>query len=387
MIQTDENITCRISNEENDPLWDNFVASQPGGYHEQTIPWAIVRKYAGWSSRRIILENREKITAGAQILFKYVKPLGEIGHIPYGPCIAGDSPEIAGHLLSEIIEFVKKEKIRYLVIVPPYYGDYLLPVISALGFRPVIEELFPGVLITSTTLIDLIKPLTEILSEMKLQTRYNIKYAIRKGIQIREGSKNDIGTFFELMVDTCTRRKTKPTHPDKKFFEILWDLFHEKGWVRLHLAEYNQENVCAALSFSFGDTFRIWKFGWSGKYGSLNPSNALYWRMIELAKSEGYRYIDLVSVDTEISKAMESGREITPALKARYFYGATVFKMGFGGKLLHLPYSYCYVPSPVLRFLFNTFGRSLLEQSWFNRLINLIFGARNNRVSGGDARN
>jgi lipid II:glycine glycyltransferase (peptidoglycan interpeptide bridge formation enzyme) len=371
-----ESETFIRTEEKENPLWDNFVSSIPGGYHEQTIPWAKVQAFAGWSSKRIILEKSGKIVAGAQILLQHSGIFGTIGYISYGPCIADGSLPLANELLYELKRFAKVEKVSYLVINPPYYGDYLIPFIHEAGFRPTTNELPPKGLITSTLLIDLTKSVDELLGEMHIKTRYNIRHASRMGIKIMEGTRPDIDSFFNLMLETCARRKSPPTHPDKRFFELLWDAFHDRGWIKLHFAEYNGEKVCAALSFSFGDVFRIWKFGWSGRYEKIHPSNALYWALIKFAKNNGYRYFDMVSVDTEIARELEKNQEIPPKLQTRYFYGPTKFKMGFGGKVMHLPPAYCYFTNPLLRFFYNTLGRKMLHQKWLAHLINVIWSKR-----------
>jgi lipid II:glycine glycyltransferase (peptidoglycan interpeptide bridge formation enzyme) len=367
---------CSLSVDEENPSWDNFVAGLPGGHHEQTIPWAKIRKLNGWDSMRIIIEKNGKIIAGAQLLLCRISFFGKIGYISYGPCVAEKSAEVAEKLLQEILRITKDEKINYLTISLPYFGDYLIPLLRAGKFRPIIDGLPPPSLMTSTLLIDLKKSSHEILAGMKAKTRYNINYGIRKGIEIREGTREDIDIFFTLMIATCARRKSNPSHPNKRFFELLWDNFYNKGWVRIHIAEFNKEPVCAMLSFSFGDTFRVWKFGWSGYLSNLFPNNVLYWKLIELSKLEGFRRFDFVSVDTAVSKAFQNGHAITQSLEAKYFYGPTVFKMGFGGEVMHLPGAYCYFPNPIMRMSYNILGHLLLRQKWIMNLLALMWDKR-----------
>jgi peptidoglycan pentaglycine glycine transferase (the first glycine) len=360
---------CRISGDEENPSWDNFIAGIPGGHHEQTVPWAKVRSFDGWSSKRIILEQDGTIIAGAQILLRKMPFFGSIGYISYGPCVHGNSLEIAEKLLQEIVHFTKVEKIGYLTINLPYFADYFIPLLLASKFLPIVDGFPPPRLMTSTLLIDLSKDLDEILAEMKSKTRYNIRNSIRHGIIVREGSSTDIDLFFDLMIKTCTRRNSPPSHPNKKFFEILWENFYPRGWVKIHIAEYNQEPVCAILSFTFGDIFRIWKFGWSGNYNTFSPSNALYWNLIQIAKQEGFRHFDFVSLDTEVSKAIQQELPITPQLMARYFYGPTVFKMGFGGEVIHLPGHYCFFSNPFIRATYKVFRRIIFKNEWMKHAL------------------
>jgi peptidoglycan pentaglycine glycine transferase (the first glycine) len=360
----DAEYICRISADEDNPAWDDFVSRIPGAHHEQTIPWANVRMFHGWHSKRIILEKDGRIMAGTQLLIKSIKYFGKIGYISYGPCLAEKSVEIAEKLVQEIIRMAGLEKITYMTINLPYYGDYMKPLLLKKKFLPIIDGIPPPRLMTTTLLINLEKSLDELLAEMKIKTRYNINHSIRKGIEIREGTREDIDLFFNLMLATCERRNTLPSHPDKGFFELLWDNFYSKGWLRIHIAEYNKEPVCAGLSFSFGDTFRFWKFGWSGAYGKYSPNNGLYWKLIELAKQDGFRRFDLVYLETKVVNAIQQGLPVTPELEATHFYGPTHFKMGFGGDVMHLPGAYCYFPNPFIRKSYNIVGNLLLKQKW-----------------------
>lgn len=62
LAQTGNTICC--STAEDDPAWDAFVASLPGGSHVQTSMWARVKAVVHWRAVRIMLLHDE--TAAGQ---------------------------------------------------------------------------------------------------------------------------------------------------------------------------------------------------------------------------------------------------------------------------------------------------------------------------------
>jgi len=365
--------TCNWTYAKADPLWDDFVAGLPDGHYEQTTCWARVREVQGWQVIRLKFERNGNILAGVQILFRKIPWIGKVGYVPYGPCIPVGSDELAHELLGEVKKRVMKERWAYIVMNLPYFGHSLVPVLKKNRFLPAIKELPPKLIVPSTLLIDLTKSLEEILDGFKSKTRQNIRYAIREGLQLREGTREDIDTFFRLMLTTCERRKSDPLHPKIEDFYRFWDSFYEREWVRLFLIDYMQEPVCAAFGFSFGPILFMYQFGWSGQHGHMQPSKLLFWKTIEWAKNKGFRYYDFVSIDTEVSKAVEAGLPINEELQKRAFYGPTHLKLSFGGTIVHLPGAFAYYPNVLLRVFSNTILRLILKQDWFFRLIHAIW--------------
>ena len=45
----------------------------------------------------------------------------------------------------------------------------------------------------------------EVFKEFHQKTRYNIRYARKKGVEIKEGTKEDLKKFHEIMVETGKR--------------------------------------------------------------------------------------------------------------------------------------------------------------------------------------
>jgi lipid II:glycine glycyltransferase (peptidoglycan interpeptide bridge formation enzyme) len=159
----------------------------------------------------------------------------------------------------------------------------------------------------------------------------------------------------------------------------MWREFHPTGWVRLSIAEYHNEPVCAGFSVPFSDVHHLWKFGWSGEYRSLRPSDMLHWESILWAKGRGFKQLDLTQIDPEIATALASGEPVPPALQTRRLYGPTLYKTGFGGRVMLLPGTYSYFLNPLLRYAYSALGARLLRQEGFIKKL----GRMAERVWGG----
>jgi peptidoglycan pentaglycine glycine transferase (the first glycine) len=376
-----EKITnCIWTDETEDRNWDDFVGSMPDGHYEQSTSWARVREAHGWLAIRLKIERNGQICAGAQILFRKVSWIGKVGYIPYGPCIPAGSVDLTNAILTEIRNKSREERWSYVVMNLPSFGHHIVPFLKEYGYSPAMKELPPNILIASTLLMDLGKEPDEIFAGMKSKTRQNIRLGLREGLQMREGSRDDIGDFFRLMISTCERRKAQPLYPDMDSFYRFWDAFSEKGQVRLFFIDFQHEPVCAAFCFSFGQVLFMYQFGWSGEHAHLQPSKVLYWKTIEWARANGFRYCDFVSVDTEVAKAIENGLPVTEELKSKYFYGPTILKMSFGGTVVHLPGPYAYFPNVVLRVFSRTILRLILKQKLVMKAINALWAKQKKRI-------
>jgi lipid II:glycine glycyltransferase (peptidoglycan interpeptide bridge formation enzyme) len=226
----------------------------------------------------------------------------------------------------------------------------------------------------ATTMISLAPAQDRLLARMRASTRYNIRLALRRGVQVREGTRQDIDRFYDLLRATCERRGERPMPSDKAVFHGLWREFGPLGWVRLAMAEYRGEPVCGEFGFAFSDVYRTWKFGWSGQHAAIKACDAVTWNSICHAKQHGFAEVDLVQVDLDVARAVSSGKPVPPDLQERRMFGPTFHKMGFGGRIVPLPHDYVCFPDPVLRLMYKTFGRHVLQRDLFVGLVDRVGG-------------
>jgi len=90
------------------------------------------------------------------------------------------------------------------------------------------------------------RPLNELLKNFHHKTRYNIKLAAKKGIEIYEGNREDLVEFERIMKITGQRDSfvTRPL----SYFEDMYDVLEPKGKFKLYIAKYNVKKALLNIS-------------------------------------------------------------------------------------------------------------------------------------------
>jgi peptidoglycan pentaglycine glycine transferase (the first glycine) len=181
----------------------------------------------------------------------------------------------------------------------------LVPVqeLDLFGFQKT-NNVQPG----KTLLLDLTKSAEELLAVMHPKTRYNIRLAEKKGVEIREGSQSDLDNFYDLISSTYNRKHLK-VYNKGYYQKLLENLTNAK----IYLAEYQNKILAANLILFYGDTATYLHGGSSEEDKNIMAPHLLQWEIIKLAKAQGYRYYDFWGIDE------------------KKWPGVTRFKMGFGG--------------------------------------------------------
>ena len=346
-----------------DTAWDNFVGSSPGGHFSQTSLWAQVRASLGWKVARIIISNGNNIVAGAQILIRTISPFGALAYVSKGPIYISDDIKLADLLIEELHRIRKIYRIQYLAVQPPNNGGAFIKHLIQWGFRKTIEENInpPG-----TILIDLTQDNEDILAQMRTTVRKTIGRSQRKGITTREGSQCDLNTLYQFLVSTSKRKRF--TANTQAYLFKMWEVFNPLGYIKLFFAEYGNEPISALLAIPYKDTVTTWRRGWSGEHRNLHPNVALYWEVIQWAKSHNYHYIDLGGIQTTAAKKILLGEK----LPDEAFDTFTFFKLGFGGKIVLYPETYDFVYNPLLRWAYNGFYPIVMHWPITEKIIGLL---------------
>jgi peptidoglycan pentaglycine glycine transferase (the first glycine) len=344
---TDRPLAIEFQDQLQDDAWDEFVESLPDGHHEQTSRWGQVRAKNGWDLSRVLVRENGVIVGGVQIQARSLRRLGKMAYITYGPCLRDQDPVLVNAAIAGLVQHGRQIGLQFMVVGLPYDGHYMKPGLLASGFQHKPNKIHPH-FIEATAVINLSREPEQMLAAMRRRTRRNVRESLNRGIIVVEQNGDGILEFYKLMLAICQRRNTTPNPGRVEFFLELWERFRPKGWIRLFFAMHGSEPVSAAVAFTFGDWFRVWKVGWSGQFGNLKPNEALWWQMVLWARQNGYRFFDFVEIDPEEARRMASGE-----MDGDSFETVTSFKLGFGGQCQLLPGAYCYVFNPVWRRLFH----------------------------------
>ncbi|MEG1623070.1 MAG: peptidoglycan bridge formation glycyltransferase FemA/FemB family protein [Alistipes sp.] len=180
------------------------------------------------------------------------------------------------------------------------------------------------ILPANTIIVDLNATEQEILTRMKPKTRYNIGLALRKGVDVRLGTINDLQIWYDLYLETAQRNGLHVN--DISYFHSVFAAKMEecKLPVQVKLLIASVDNVPLSAMFLLISSHRAtYLYGASAaSMRNFMPTYAMQWKAIQIAKAYGCREYDLFGVapNAEPSHPM---------------YGLYKFKTGFGGSVFH----------------------------------------------------
>ena len=325
--------------------WDDFVAAHPHGHILQTSPWGELKSAFGWETELVALADDEETGAlvdewcwdahtdapqllcGAQLLYRRLPGgLGQIAYVPFGPLVNWTKHCQLTALLEQMTQAARARGAIAITLEPglpdePQYRRLL----SEAGLVP---SPLGSVQPRRTLIVDISPGEDEILAAMRSKTRYNIRLAARKGVQVREGALADLPAFYRLTEATAARDRFG-VH-ELAYYEQALRLFAPRGQARLLLAEVEGEPVAALMVFALGR--QVWYFyGASGNaHRNKMPNYLLQWEAIRWAKSQGCTEYDLWGVPDAEREQLEA--EFTTRRDG--LWGVYRFKRGFGGRLV-----------------------------------------------------
>lgn len=279
----------------------------------QSSEWGILKSEYGWRVEHLI-----KGDCGAQILFREL-PFGySIGYIPKGP-VGGSINE----LLPELDDTCRKHKAVFLKVEPYLWEEEKsgLDSLPPIGFIASRHKIQPK----RTILIDLSPTEDDILAAMKQKTRYNIRLAFKKGVEVVKSVRIDV--FYKLMEETA-QRDGFGIHAEN-YYQRAYELFHPQGNCELFLAVHEGDILAGVMVFAYGDTAWYFYGASSNRKRNLMPTYALHWEVIKWAKSKGCLWYDLWGVPDEDQEVLESQF----SERSDGLWGVYRFKRGFGGEL------------------------------------------------------
>ncbi len=186
-----------------------------------------------------------------------------------------------------------------------------------------LRKAFIDMTVADAVIVDLGRTEEEILSNMKPKTRYNIRLAKRKGVEVVFASADMLPTFYDLYRQTSERNNFHPCSY-KHFSALFAALASTPDSSELHflLAKHGHDVLAGAIIAITGRTATYLFGASSNKNRNLMGPYAVQWAGMQLARTHKCLTYDMGAV----SPAKESTHP---------FYGMHRFKTGFGGKVVH----------------------------------------------------
>jgi len=321
--------------------WDHFVAHSQWGHILQSYRWGQFKEQFGWQAHRLTLVEQDAIVAGVQVLLRRL-PMGRtLAYVPRGPVVAPDDDAALRQILGHAMALARRHRAIFLKVEPAWgVSDDPQSLWNELGMKPG-ETVQPR----STIMVDLTGSEDTWLGRMKSKTRYNIRLAGRKGITVREGNKDDLPVFHELMAVTGQRDHFAVR--DLAYYREVWDLFASAGLATLLLAEFEGDVLAGLMPFVFGKTAWYMYGASSNRHRNKMPTYALQLAAMRWAKSRGCATYDLWGVPDEAPADQNEDIDLTNPPKGS-LWGVYRFKKGFGGRHFRSAGSYDAVLAPSL---------------------------------------
>ncbi len=329
------------------------MAYHPQAHLLQTGAWGDLKAKFGWRVERMVVPGPGR-GVGAQILFRQAFPGFSMAYIPKGPVcsatLAFDSETLApfwrsldglcragGAVLCKIEPDLWQERlpINDANAVDNSFSLQSTPGICPPGFMASQLTIQPR----RTVVINLKGSDEQILARMKQKTRYNIRLAQRRGVQIN--ASHDLEKFYQMMALTG-KRDGFGVH-SRAYFSSVFAAFQPLGLVELLDAHFNDQSLAALMVFRRGA--RAWYLygASSNDHRELMAPYLVQWEAMRWAKMNGSQEYDLWGVPDASLPELEAGF-MDEQKAASGLWGVYRFKRGFGGDLCRAagPYDRVY---------------------------------------------
>lgn len=298
----------------------------------QSWEWGEFRKKTGTKVERIGFFDQGKLTKALQVTFHNLpSPLNNrtVGYFPKG--YMPDEEQL--HAVKEIGKlhnalFVKLEPNVGQNINSPSAHDPIKRFLHE-------NEAVPGrPLFTKYTFqLDLTKSEEKLFNAIDSKTRYNIRLATKKGVEIFENTTQEgMEQYIEILSETTKRQGFYAHTPE--YFRTMWQELGDSGMLRIFNAVYKGKILVSWIMFVFNGVL-YYPYGASRSiHRNVMASNLMMWEMIMFGKREGCHKFDMW------------GSLGSDPKKTDPWYGFHKFKAGYGGDLVEFVGSFDLLIDP-----------------------------------------
>jgi lipid II:glycine glycyltransferase (peptidoglycan interpeptide bridge formation enzyme) len=310
--------------------WNAFVAQEPAFALLQSWEWGEFKEKLGWKAFRIVAAEQGRILAGVQLLIRpFLAGLVSMAYVPRGPVGEWLDEKITTPLLNELHRVARSYRAVFLRIEPPLPNDSVrAQILQQHNFKSSPYTNQPRATIT----MDLMSSLDEMLANMHQKTRYNIRYAAKKGVTVRIGGVEDLPVFYHLIKITGQRGGFNTRTLD--YYLKEWETFSKLEQIRLFIASYQGEPIAANMSAVFGKHAAYLHGASSGEYSNLQPNYLLMWEALQWAKTQNCRTFDFWGIPDEAGLAAVAGKGLPATDSTDGLWGVYRFKSGFSKNTL-----------------------------------------------------
>lgn len=308
--------------DQNNQEFATFASTHPNGNFLQAPFWSDVKQQ--WGARYVLSRN-----AQGQVRATMLVLIRKVPHLPYtllyaprGPVCNPDDSEALTDLVAAVKQLAKEQN-AYLFKADPSFeaaddGFRSAAAAAGLSLRQTGKN-FDGIQPRFVFRLNIEnKSYEQLFEAFHAKTRYNIRLAIRKGVTVRQGAKDDLPAFHQIMKVTGARDHfgIRPL----SYFEHMYDVMADEH-LRLYMAELNGQPIAGTIAIYYGD--KVWYLygASSNEHRNVMPNYLLQQAMIQWAIEKKCRIYDFRGVSGDLNPENP-------------LYGLYRFKKGFSGDLV-----------------------------------------------------
>jgi lipid II:glycine glycyltransferase (peptidoglycan interpeptide bridge formation enzyme) len=296
--------------------WDDFIASQQSCHFQQGWAWGELARPLGGDILRFGFLDGSNLVAAMSVAANPIrKTARQQLSVWRGPVVDAPNPEVIA-VMSNCLSDVARDLNAVSSRVEPHVeaGDRRwTSLLHDAGYSPIYPPSQPR----STWVLDLTPPESDLLSAMKPKTRYNIRLAEKKGVDVTAGGPDDVDAFYEMYQETALRDQFY-IHP-KEIYRDVFGFYWEQNQFELLIARYEGVPIAAVTLVHLG------KYVWylygasTNRHREVMAPHLLQWKAIQWAKQRGAQIYDFRGIPDVPARGQE-------------MYGVSRFKQGFGGR-------------------------------------------------------
>jgi len=312
------------------------------GNFTQSLEWIELK--ANWGHEIVVSRNDCGEIVGAMLILMQKLPIfgWNLLYSPHGPVCDYHDKAVMKDLLDGAKEVAKRHH-GFMIKVDPCVretDEETIREFTDLGytFEPGKKDFETIQVRFNYGLTDIYgKTEEEVLMSFTQKTRYNIRVAMKHGVECRICDKSYLPEFYRLMKVTAVRDNFIPR--PLSYFEHMMDVFGDK--LRLYMCFYEDKAVSGAICVQMaGKTWYV--FGASdNEYRNVMPNYLMQWSMIRWAIEGNCFLYDFLGIPVNADPN-------SPMI------GVYRFKKGFNGEILGYVGEFDYVTNKFYTWVFNT---------------------------------
>jgi lipid II:glycine glycyltransferase (peptidoglycan interpeptide bridge formation enzyme) len=323
----------RLLEEKDKEEYKKFLEGHERCNFQQSLEWGNVK--TNWIKEVILSEDENgKIRGSLCVWIRKIPIFGNLMYSARGPVCNIHSEEVLQDLADGASLLAKKYNAFALRVEPDVKKDdqKFREIISRIGFKikddskDFKDEIQPRFVFR----LDIKnKTEDEVFAGFHQKTRYNIRLATKKGVEIKEGTREDLKDFHNIMVETGKRDDF--IIRSLAYFEKMYDELVPTGHMKLLMAYHENKPIAGIIPIMYGN--KVWYLygASSNSHRNLMPNYLLQWTMIQEAIQRKADIYDFRGVSGVVDENHPQ-------------YGLYRFKKGFGAEFtefigeIYIPY-------------------------------------------------